>query len=58
MSAINIYFYLLMIFDYERDVVTLCNVSHVNVNYKYYEGNVIKLCNVPHVNVLVLLTIN
>ena len=44
-----------MISDYERDVVTLCNVTHVNV-YKYllmisdYEGDVVTLCN-PHVNV-------
>ena len=35
MSAINIYFYLLMISDYEGDVVTLCNIPHVNVGYKY-----------------------
>ena len=35
MSAINIYFYLLMISDYEGDVVTLCNIIHVNVGYKY-----------------------
>ena len=35
MSAINIYFYLLLILDYERDVVTLCNIPHVNVGYKY-----------------------
>ena len=35
MSAINIYFYLLMISDYEEDVVTLCNIPHVNVGYKY-----------------------
>ena len=35
MSAINIYFYLLMISDYEGDVVTLCNVPNVNVGYKY-----------------------
>ena len=35
MSAINIYFYLLMISDYEGDVVTSCNIPHVNVGYKY-----------------------
>ena len=35
MSGINIYFYLLLILDYEGDVVTLCNIPHVNVGYKY-----------------------
>ena len=35
MSAINIYLYLLLILDYEGDVVTLCNNPHVNVGYKY-----------------------
>ena len=35
MSAINIYFYLLLILDYEGDVVNLCNIPHVNVCYKY-----------------------
>ena len=35
MLAINIYFYLLVISDYEVDVVKLCEVSHVNVSYKY-----------------------
>ena len=43
MSAINIYFYLLMISNYEGDVVKLCNidgvmvckVTHINVGYKY-----------------------
>ena len=35
MLAINIYFYLLMISNYEGDVVTLCNIHHVNVGYKY-----------------------
>ena len=51
MSAIHIYFYLLIISDYEGDVVTLCNIPHVNVGYKYYEGDVVTLCNIPHVNV-------
>ena len=55
MLAINIISY------YEGDVVTLCNVPHVNVDYKYlliftfmishYEGDVVTLCNIPHVNV-------
>ena len=35
MSAINFYFYLLMISDYGGDVVALCNIPHVNVGYKY-----------------------
>ena len=34
MSSITIYFYLLMI-SAEGDVVTLCNIPHVNVGYKY-----------------------
>ena len=33
-SAINIYFYLLVIYDYKGDIVMLCNVPHVNVCYK------------------------
>ena len=40
-----------MISDYDGDVVTLCNVPHVNVGYKYYEGDVVTLCKVQHVNV-------
>ena len=44
MSAINIYFYLLMISDYEGNVVTLCEVPHVNLGYKlYWEGDVVTL---------------
>ena len=35
MQAINIYFYLLLILDYEGDVVTLWNIPHVNVGDKY-----------------------
>ena len=35
MSAINIYFYLLMISECEGDVVTFCKVPNVNVGYKY-----------------------
>ena len=40
-----------MISDYGGDFVTLLNILHVNVNYKYYKGDVVTLCNVPHVNV-------
>ena len=35
MSAINICFYLLLILDYGGYVVTLCNIPHINVGYKY-----------------------